>query len=268
MNKIGVFLIFTVLTVSSLFGKIVETKSFRELFTHLKPDTLVILDIDDTLLVPVQTLGNDVWFQARHKQNKLTEPNAQIALDKAVAEWEAIRKITKVKMVECGSDEIVKSLQKKNIPVMALTTQGLTLSACTINQLSSLNFDLLHTAPSKGDHYFINSRGIMSVDSAGVLFTKGILFTSGTHKGMALSQFLNLIDYKPKHILFLNDKESHLREMEVSFEKSDIEFTGLRYSYSDERIANYRHDVAEVQLKHSTLIKILSDEEALAIIER
>jgi phosphoglycolate phosphatase-like HAD superfamily hydrolase len=246
-------ILFCVLYIPFLCGEIIETPHFGNLTKYLKPETLVILDIDDTLLVPVQTLGNDVWFQTRLALHKKTL-SATDALDKALAEWEAIRHLTQVKIVEEGSEKIVQKLQSRKVPIMGLTTQGLALATRTVRQLRSLNIDLSKTAPSKQDHYFINSHG--------VLFRDGVLFTAGTPKGKALLKLLEIIGCKPKQIVFVNDKESHLKDMESSVVEAGIPFIGLRYSYSDQRIARYSQEIADIQFAHSSFGHILSDEEA------
>lgn len=242
------------LFVCSLHAKIIETKHFKEILNYVEANTLVLLDIDDTLMIPVQTLGTDVWFQARLKHYRTTL-DSETALDKTLAEWEAIRHLTDMKIVEEGTETIVRKLQRKNTIVMGLTTQGLALTTRTINQLKNLDIDLALTSPSEEDFYFINGR-------EGVLYRKGILFTAGTSKGDALLTLLDKMAYQPKSIVFINDKASHLLDVEASAQSRNIKFTGLRYSYSDERVAQYNPEVAETQWKNSTLGQILSDEEA------
>lgn len=237
-----------------VFSAILETKNFCEIKKHVTPHTLVILDIDDTLLLPIQTLGTDVWFRYRIKQHEAAGMNPQVALDHALAEWEAVRHLTKVKIVEEGSEKIIEEMQKNKIKVMALTTQGLALATRTVQQLCSLGIDVSKTAPSKEDVYFINGHG--------VLYRQGILFTSGTPKGQALLKLLDQIDYHPSHIVFINDKATHLTDVEEALKGKKIECIGLRYSYCDERIANFNPNIANIQWKHSSFENILSDLEA------
>ena len=110
----------------------------------------------------------------------------QDAIEKALAEWEAVRHVTKVQLVEEGTDQIIAQLQQEKYVVMGLTTQGLSLATRTVQQLASLQIDLLKTAPSRQDQYFISEHG--------VLYRHGLLFTSGTPKGEALLKLLNRIN--------------------------------------------------------------------------
>ncbi len=254
---VSFILIQGVLFYNTLSAVILEADHFSELLNHLKPNTLVVLDIDDTILVPAQTLGSDVWFVHQLKKY-LTTNSPDDALDKALAEWEAIRHLTQMKVVEEGTPDIIKELQNKNITVMGLTTQGLALATRTVNQLRDVGVDLSLTAPSKEDHYFINKHG--------VLYRQGILFTSGTPKGTALTTLLNTIQFHPDHIVFINDKLTHLRDLESGFLGDNIAFTGLRYSYSDARVDSFDPRIANIQWERSTFGRILSDEEAKAIL--
>ncbi len=257
----GYFLLICFSLASYLNGEIIETKNFKEITHHIHPETLVILDIDDTLLVPVQTLGTDAWFLSRLDHHFQLKKDHFLALDQALAEWEAIRHITNVKIVEEGTEEIINDMQKENIVIMGLTTQGLALATRTVVQLKSLSIDLSKTAPSDQDSYFINGQN-------GVLYRQGILFTSGTSKGEALIKLLDMINYHPKDVVFINDKKNNLQDVEKSVELRNMHFIGLRYSYSDQRVANFNQEIAEIQWTHSTFDHLLSDEEASVLLNR
>jgi hypothetical protein len=251
--------IFTAICLStiSLSAKIIETKSFSEVPCYVDVDTLLVLDIDDTLLIPVQMLGCDEWFTHRLNLHIDQGMSFSHALDRSLAEWEAIRHLTEMEVVEPGTEQIVKQLQEKGIPIMGLTTQGIALSHRTILQLKSHHLDLSTTAPFSTHHYFEQK-------DLGVLFRKGVLFTSGTGKGTALFTLCDHFGCAPKKIVFINDKATHLRDIETEAEKRGVEFIGLRYSYSDNRKAKFDPKVAELQFKNSGFHELLTDEQAHA----
>lgn len=246
----------------NLKAEIIEIAHFEELKEHVtKPGTLLLVDIDDTCLIPCQTLGTDVWFIDIYNDLKKSGLSNEDALDQALAKWEAIRHLTQVKLVEPCCSEVLSSLQQEGVTLMALTTQGLALATRTQQQLASLGIHFSITAPCKGqDFYFDNGHG--------VLYRNGIFFTSGTPKGPGLETLLGFMDLQPSAIVFINDKLTHLRDIERSVEKMGIPFTGLRYSYSDERVKNYDKRIAQVQFERSTFSHILSDDEARAILSQ
>ncbi|MBI5273852.1 MAG: DUF2608 domain-containing protein [Chlamydiales bacterium] len=258
---------FFLITVSILIccftiinGRVIETNSFKETTNHLTKDTIIILDIDDTLLIPVQMLGCDEWFKyqfAKHQQRGTSQTES---LDKALAEWEAIRHITQMEIVEENTHKIIDSLQKEGYTIMGLTTQGLALATRTANQLKKEQIDLSLTAPIKEDCFF-------TIQSHGVLYRKGILFTAGTNKGAALMELCKQLKMNPKRIVFVNDKGTHLKEVEEVVEKNGIEFVGLRYAYSDSRKAKFNPAIADIQFHRSSFHHILSDEEAMQVLK-
>ncbi len=243
-----------------LQGTIFETAHFCEIESHVGPDTLILLDIDDTLLIPKQMLGCDEWFMHRCRQHQESGLSKSDALEAAIAEWEAVRHLTKMEIVEVGSEKIVQSMQEKGLCVMGLTTQGLALATRTVQQLQEQQLDLSKTAPTQEDH-------CISIGGHTVLFREGILFTSGRSKGESLFKFCEKIGWWPKRIVFINDKEAHLRDIERAAEARGVEFVGLRYGYSDTRKKAFRPDVAHFQFAHSSFLHLLSDEEALAQME-
>jgi hypothetical protein len=241
---------------ASLSAIIIEAPHFNTILNHVKPDSLILLDIDDTLLIPRQMLGNDEWFM--HRMDELIKQGfpKEEALKKTINEWESIRLITNMEIVENGTDLIVEKLQDEGFTVMGFTTQGFTLATRTHQQLISNNLDLSRTSPRDEGLYF-------SMQDQGVLFSNGVLFTSGRHKGKTLLQFLSHINLKPSHVVFINDKESHLKEVEETLEQHSIEFTGLRYAFSDKKKSEFDWEIANYQFNHSSFNKILSDTEAL-----
>lgn len=251
------FIFVALLTMLPLYGELVEVSSFDKIKEYLVPETLVILDIDNTLIMPIQELGSNQWFYHRLEWYELQGKTASDALELALAEWEAVQNITKVMAVEPNTAEIVDNLQNHHM-VMGLTTRGLALATRTLFQLRDVGIDLSLSAPIKEDVPLLNPQAI--------LFRKGILFTSGTHKGKALLKLLDTFDFQPKRVVFINDKATHLREVEVACKEKNIPFTGLRYGYLDENVKGFRSDIARVQFENFKVI--LSDKEAKQLIER
>ncbi len=251
------FLFLFLLFAFPLCGKIVEIAHFDELKEYVASDTFIILDIDNTLLTPIQEVGTDQWFCHRRDWYELQGSSATEASELALAEWEAVQNITQVKAVEAQTPEIVRYLQN-HFTVIGLSTRGLALATRTVYQLKSIGMDLSLSAPTKEDVPLLIPQAI--------LFRKGILFTSGTHKGKALLKLFEKFNYYPKRIVFINDKATNLREIEVACEEQKIPFIGLRYSFLDEKVKSFRSDIARVQFENFKMI--LSDQEAKHLMER
>jgi hypothetical protein len=260
MQKLMTFFLPLFACISQLQAEIVEISNFKEVHPHITDDALVLLDIDDTLMINVQMMGTDEWFH--HRMNFFIKLGltASEALEKAVAEDEAIQHVSEMRIVEHGTEAIVDELQKQGCLVMGLTTRGFGIAKPTIRQLLELKIDLSKSAPSQHDHY-------AQSEEHGVLYRKGILFTGGTHKGEALFRFCSAIGLRPRRIVFVNDKATHLAQVEETAKKQGVPFLGLRYGYSDSRKAAFQLEIAECQFRHSPFQRLLSDEEAMVILQ-
>lgn len=134
--KWGVFLCCLCTYLTVIKAKIIEADHFKDLLAYADGDTLLLLDIDDTLLVPEQMLGCDEWFQHRMNSHQKIGMDSKITLEKTLADWEAIRHITKMEIVEQGTEKIIQDLQARRIPVTALTTQEVSLATRTSQHLA------------------------------------------------------------------------------------------------------------------------------------
>lgn len=240
------------IAIGSLFGEIIETKHFNEVLNHLQPNTLVIYDIDNTLIEMNQLLGSDHWFYFRLKSKIASGNDERLALEETLNEWEAIQHLSGCKLVEASTLDVVSETQRRG-KVIGLTTRGFALANRALQLLDSVGLDLSKNAISDKEMHFM-------VQNEGTLYRKGVMFSSGRPKGLALKALLDGLDYHPEHIVFVDDKKSSLLSVESYCEAEGIPFIGLRYGYMDEKVASLDPEVAEIQWSHFG--KILSDEEA------
>jgi Protein of unknown function (DUF2608) len=236
MKKFIVLLFIT--TVS--FCQIIEIKNIKESEKFLKKDNLVLFDLDNTIMEPLQEFGSDQWFFYRFQKYLDKNMPYQEAIDNANAEWYEIQAITKVKLVENYIKTIIDNLHDNNTLAMGLTTRDHNLSLAALKQLNSLNIDFSKMAPEDKNHYFDN----------GILFKKGVLFCKGINKGEALRQFLKRINMMPKSIVFIDDKRKSLQQVEKVCKRLKIDFCGLRYGYLDEKVKNFNNNLADIQYEN------------------
>ncbi|MCH9617499.1 MAG: hypothetical protein SP4CHLAM5_09270 [Chlamydiia bacterium] len=247
--------LFLCLAMGSLRASVIEVSSIQSMNEYKEDGVLFLYDIDNTLIKLAQMAGSDQWFYHRLQTLVKEMDCKQEALDKALAEWTSIQYISKIYEVEEGSSEIIKAQQGEGITLIGFTTRGMALSRATTRQLNSIGIDFSHTAPTKDDLFFKNTQSI--------IFRQGVLFTAGTHKGNTLCTFLEKLNIKPSKIVFINDKETHLRQVEESCKEMGIAFIGLRYNYLDEEVAGFNPKIADKQFER--FCKIMSDDEAAAL---
>jgi FMN phosphatase YigB (HAD superfamily) len=241
----------------------VETKRLSDITNYLEDKILVIVDIDNTLIEPSQQLGSDQWAFSRVVELKKSGLSDQVAFSQALAEWRFIHSFTRVQTPEITTAALIHDLQARGYALMGLTTRFPEDAPMTQRELRDVNIDLSRSSVTKD-----------AVDiplKPPVQFAGGILFvTLLNKKGEALKAFLSEIDFHPKKILFIDDKLSHVKDVEEACLSMGIDYIGIRYGGSDARVAAYDHQMAEIQrlfLYHFLSDDIiLSDAQAGAIL--
>jgi len=240
------------------FGEIREIKLMSEAVAEVDEATLLIFDIDNTLLKPAQTLGADQWYDHLVKQYMATGYSESAAIDKAIAMWTAVQKATKVVAVEAVTPDLISKEQQRGIKAMALTARPLDLIDATNRQLKSIGVDFTRTP------FLTKPLSLKANDLA--KFTDGVLFVGPkNNKGKVLKQLFETTKKMPKHIVFVDDKVKHVRNVEDAMKDLPLKYIGFRYGATDEEVAGFKPAIADVQLRFFG--NILDDASAAAIIK-
>lgn len=256
-KKLQLFCIFLFLFFFSLKAEIIEIQKIEEILPFVDENTLVVLDIDDTLMVPAQMLGGDCWFRYNFKRYLENGREVEEALNEILPLYSRIQHKLEVLPVEANTASVVHRLQEKADRVIGLTTRSNILLYRTIEQLKSLGIQLNRTP------LFDLKNGIAT--DYNLYYIEGILSTETRHKGEALAGLCDRYNYAPKKIIFVNDKLQFVLDVEETFLDRGVIYYGFRYAGSDEISSLWSSELATIQEKYFN--KILSDEDASKILE-
>lgn len=225
------FLIFLFLSLAAANARTVDLKYMSEALQTVDAETVVIFDLDNTVLQAVQTLGTDQFFsflvQTAESQGITGEAAKEWALDRATP----IQPVTRVEAVEATTPMLIDRLQRRGITVFALTARPTAWSEGTIRQVQSLGVDFRITSPALEN----------AIPGAGTSQNGVIFLAKGANKGEALLAFLK---HTPKKILFIDDKLSNVQSVETALNKTQIEHLTVRYGAADARVAAFDPAVA------------------------
>lgn len=203
-------------------------------------DTLVIFDLDNTLIAPVDAVASDQWFDASlhfYQARGLTCEQATTCL---LPLWMDLFHKAKMQPVEPEAVPVLTALMERQIPVIALTSRQMKLSALTTQQLHKTNLAFTNSPLTKNAFIFD--------ESSRTKFEDGVLFCSGKDKGLTLAQFLDQLKIQPHTIVCIDDKEKHLQSVAKVAAQQGCHFIGLRYSFLDEKVKNYALDNNSIAL--------------------
>ena len=236
-NVLFVIIIF----LSTAGASIKESNNIKDLFNHISPDTMVLFDIDNTILQPKQTLGSDQWYTHMVKTFKKNMSDDE-AKKRAIAIWQRVQSRIEVVPVENDIVAIIKKLQNNNVRVMALTARSKPVVDRTIELLYELGID-----------FSPNNRKFSSVklyDNHDVKIKNGIIFIGPlNNKGKVLLRFLEKTNLHPNKIIFIDDKREHALSVNAALNNIGIDHLVIRYSATDKAVENFSSKIADKQLE-------------------
>lgn len=242
-------LLFTAATASA---NVTEIKSMREILPFVDSQTLLVFDLDNTVMEPLQTLGSDQWFKYLLSQGQ--------TLSEALSVWEEVQKVTAMRPVETITPEIIADEQNLGVQVMALTARPADLAETTENQLMSIGVSFQKESP--------NSHGWTGTGENAATYIHGIEYIGPSlSKGDALMSFLNSNGLHPSRVVFVDDTSKHDETVNVALDHAKIENYEFRYGADDAKVAAFDAQIAAIELevfKNSGGL-LISDSQARAL---
>jgi len=244
--KLSSLILSPLLIVTSLFAPIHEYYEISELLNHLDEakaaKTLILFDVDNTLIEPHGIIGSDQWFA------HMMEKNAHLpyldAASRIVPLYHAIRNKVPVKLVEEESTAIIQYAQDRGFMVIGLTVQREEISATTLELLRQLTIDFSVSSPLGTTRFLELGQQSLHKD--------GVVFCCGNHdKGQVLIAFLKECNFFPDHVIFVDDKLKALESVEQALKEylPATSFTGIRYGHVDHKAVSFDAAAAEKELE-------------------
>lgn len=223
-------------------GEVREIKSMSEILPEVRPTTLLVFDLDNTLVEPEGNIGSDQWY------DYIVTALRRDGLDPAAAEaqagalWTRMLAKVKAKPVEELTPILVREQQKRGLKILGLTARGPEDAPATFAQLKAIGLDLEKSAVAKDDLAF----------APGGLYSRGVYFVGdGPDKGKALLAFLERTGVRPTRVVFVDDKPRHAKNVDAALTGAGIPCVAFRYGAADEKVRAFKEVVSEAADKAS-----------------
>lgn len=156
------------------------------------------------------------------------------------------------------TQEVFSAAKEKAQSVICLTTRSSLGSDFTLNELAGkgVTFDNKFSDIFKYDPYSF----VIFANSESVMYSRGVIFTSGTNKGLALAKFLEKFPKEklPQRIVFIDDLKSNVDSVRKLFADDDFIFDNNPMIPEKEReqaLMRIRSKIKEVHLFHYTRVE-------------
>lgn len=243
---------FVLLLPLLLHGKIIETDSMESILEYAQNDTMVFIDIDNTLIESETHMGSSQWSD--HWGVLFTVPGRSYdEIDAMVSEmWTQVQPLIKIRTVDPKTEKVFNALHEEDKIVFGLTARHPREIHYTLDQLNAVKLSFSETMDC--------------VLEKNITVKQGVIFCGTFNKkSEGLKAFLKEYGKCPKRIVFIDDKLSHVEDVGNFVENLGLEYVGIRFSGADARVLSFCPHLAAIQFKH--LPKILTDEEAELILK-
>ncbi len=227
-------------------NNIITTHSWEEvdkICQEVDLDTWVIWDVDNTLLFAddkvlgchMDTCQAHVNLIEQYEQVHLNEANTSKHVKNLLYR---IRSYLPFQLTHSHTIQTIQALQKRSIPTFALTflfvrTEEKDYISWRQHQFASLGIDFSRCFNQQTRLEFPELKDLfpdITAPSIGYpIYENGVLYTHHHPKGICLTRFMERIQKIPKKIIFIDDSENYLKQVEHAAKNLNITFQGIRY---------------------------------------
>ncbi|TWT48684.1 DUF2608 domain-containing protein [Botrimarina hoheduenensis] len=248
-------------------------------------NTLLVVDIDNTLLAMRNPLGSDQWFEWQEYLRK-NEPESPLLVAKEFPQLlEAqglLFTIGRMRPPQTDLPALVERVQSLGVPTLVLTSRGEDFRPATERELKNNGYDFASSVlPTEGipagrylpyDPKDVTTAGLTAEEAdlfelgepREVSFEDGIMMSSGQHKGAMLLTILQHAKQLPQAVVFVDDHGRHVHRIYDALERRGIEISAIHYHREDLNVARFRYgDKTEVDRRWRRLEAALT--EALSV---
>lgn len=243
--------------------------------------TLLVVDIDNTLLTMQGDLGSDQWFEWQEHLLEHEPTSPHLVADDFGELLEAqglLFKLGKMRPPQENLPTLVREIQGLGVPTLVLTSRGPDFRPATEREIEAAGYDFESTClPMRGvpEGAFLpydpeNPAAVGLTQDEVRLFqlrkpreaslANGVFMTSGQHKGAMLLTALHRSDQKPKAVVFVDDHGRHVHRVYDALNRRGIEATVIHYRREDDRVATFRYgDKSEVSRRWNRLSNAIEE---------
>lgn len=252
----------TILIAGLLWAKLAyceihEIKNMAAIVPAIQDDTLLVFDIDNTLIEPVGNLGSDQWFYYLYKIYKINGFDEKTTQQQALRAWNQAQSLISVRAAEASIPDLIQSQQKKGLKMLALTARSVEIAEKTSQQLASVNISFAgHSV--LGEDLEIDKGTLQS--EHGAFFRNGVMYVGeGNDKGQVLAYFLQKLHLNPKRVVYVDDKSHHVQAVDRALSALNIPCFCFRYGALDEKVKAYEQLMSEVTDRDSARLFLLGE---------
>ena len=244
----------------------VESSTVKDLSTKIDKDTIILINIDNTLIMPKSVMFLPSNPYHNFIDSLIFASVRRPAFNKTILNWLSQRKIV---LVEPGWLQFIEQSKLKGAQVWGLTQMDYKIYELIQKPEEWRYNELAHLGVQFQEKLREQAAVRLSDDhNKQPIFYRGIIFTARANKGEAILDLLRVGNLRPKKIIVFDNNKTELKSIQRALRKFDIDYYGVNY-LAQSRIENKVNGDLMI-LQQNTLInqgKWLEDDQALEILK-
>lgn len=193
--------------------------------------TLLVLDIDDTLLTSQGFFGSDRWYEWQKLLTATDPAKVPCLFDVISLNYETGTQ----QLTQPDGPALINALPGDKL---MLTSRNPLYRGGTLRTLNDAGYRL--PAPLTGQTEGRSWRWRKAPDAreSDVSYAQGIFMTSGQDKGLVLLDLLGRLKLHYDRVILVDDGDANIRNMQAALRDAGIDYHGLHYTRVDKTVSD------------------------------
>ncbi|WP_165967465.1 DUF2608 domain-containing protein [Luteimonas aestuarii] len=192
--------------------------------------TLLVLDIDDTLLTSKVFFGSDRWYEWQKSLSPGDPGHVPCKFDVIALNYEAG---TQVATEGAAGRDLINSLQ---VDTLMQTARNPGYRGGTIRELQAAGYALPRMLGPTPNGVSFDFRLRPHADPTTLTYQDGVMMLSGQDKGETLLSLFRLLGLDYDRVVLVDDGKRNIDNMQAALARAGIDYHGLWYTRIDKTV--------------------------------
>jgi hypothetical protein len=191
--------------------------------------TLLVLDIDDTLLTSPTFFGSDAWYEWQKTLSPLSPGYVPCKFDVIAMNYEAGTQVP-------TQADAVAAINAIPLDKIMVTSRSPMYRGGTIRELKKAGYELPASLQPGLAGAIYEYRPDPRQPGVTMSYHQGVLMVAGQNKGLALVDLLTHMQITYDRVVQVDDGEKNIDAMRDAMTSAGIEYRGVRYNRIDKNV--------------------------------
>ncbi|MEO6234448.1 MAG: DUF2608 domain-containing protein [Thermomonas sp.] len=219
----------------ALESQITDIKDLASVATTLADNgsrrTLLVLDIDDTLLTSQGFFGSDRWYEWQKHLQANDPAKVPCLFDVISLNYEAGTQ----QLTQPDGPALINALPGDKL---MLTSRNPLYRGGTLRTLNDAGYTLPTPLARQTEGRTWRWRKAPDARESDVSYAQGIFMTSGQDKGLILLDLLGRLKLHYDRVILVDDGDANIRNMQAALRDAGIDYHGLHYTRVDKTVSD------------------------------